>query len=717
MESTSHPSGAYEFGPFRIDLGERLLRRGGNVVPLTPKAVETLVALVERRGRLVSKDELMGRLWPGTFVEEANLTNQVSLLRKALGDNAAEPAYIETVPRRGYRFIADVKEAALLQEARTAESLVVNGGPMARRHASAPLLLATAASVLLAGAIVAAWWQFRAHRATSGAPLKITRLTTSGQVRHAVVSADGQYVAFVALGPDGESLWLRQMTSSTRVQVVPPAEVNYVGLTFSPDGTAIYYVVRELARVREGALYTVDVPGGAAPPRQILTDIDTPIAFSPDGARIAYIVSSELTGQSALMIADAEGRGVFTRAARKSPEAFTWAAAGPLWTKDGMHIITAGTSADTRAPNASLIQVDAATGAQTPLGSRTFTEVGRLAWLADDSLIVAAADRLGANQLWRVSYPDGAAMPITNDESRNYLGVSVTADGAVVSVERDPQASIRVAEQGDSRRIRQVTAGKYDGRHGLTWTPDRRIVYHSRESGNEDIWIMNADGSGRRQLTVDDGIDDRPSVSADGRYVVFASNRTGGFSIWRMDVTGGGARPLTRGQDDASPVVTLDSRWVVYSSVASGTRTLWKVPLEGGAPVQLTTLTSMDPVLSPDGGLVAFQLVDNPDTAARVAVLRMSDGHIVKTFAPPPQGPGPIPRQWTAAGITFNRGLGGGSNVWTQPFDGGPLRQLTNFASERIVRYQWSPDGTSLLYAHGTMNNDVVLISNVPRGR
>ncbi|MEO5897562.1 MAG: winged helix-turn-helix domain-containing protein [Vicinamibacterales bacterium] len=83
METTGHPQGAYEFGPFRIDAAERLLRRGDDVLPLTPKAVDTLVALVENRGRLVSKDELMTRLWPGTFVEEANLTNQISLLRKA----------------------------------------------------------------------------------------------------------------------------------------------------------------------------------------------------------------------------------------------------------------------------------------------------------------------------------------------------------------------------------------------------------------------------------------------------------------------------------------------------------------------------------------------------------------------------------------------------------------------------------------------------------
>jgi len=100
----------YRFGPFLMDPRERLLRRGDVVLPLTPKAVDTLLALVEARGRLVEKDELMNRLWPGTFVEEANLTNQISLLRKAMGDDAA---YIETVPKRGYRFVGPVSDAGI----------------------------------------------------------------------------------------------------------------------------------------------------------------------------------------------------------------------------------------------------------------------------------------------------------------------------------------------------------------------------------------------------------------------------------------------------------------------------------------------------------------------------------------------------------------------------------------------------------------------------
>jgi TolB-like protein/Tfp pilus assembly protein PilF len=101
----------YEFGPFRIDPSERLLRRGAKVIPLTPKAIETLLVLAESAGRVVEKDELIKRVWPETFVEEGGLTRNISLLRKVLGESPDDDSrYIETIPRRGYRLIAPVSE-------------------------------------------------------------------------------------------------------------------------------------------------------------------------------------------------------------------------------------------------------------------------------------------------------------------------------------------------------------------------------------------------------------------------------------------------------------------------------------------------------------------------------------------------------------------------------------------------------------------------------
>src|SRR5262249_52762695 len=106
------PQLIYEFGPFRLDAAEHLLLRDGESVSLTPKAFDLLLALVERHGRLLEKEDLMKKVWPDTIVEEANLASNISLLRKALGDGENGHRYIETVPKRGYRFVAQVREQA-----------------------------------------------------------------------------------------------------------------------------------------------------------------------------------------------------------------------------------------------------------------------------------------------------------------------------------------------------------------------------------------------------------------------------------------------------------------------------------------------------------------------------------------------------------------------------------------------------------------------------
>src|SRR5205809_2896264 len=105
----------YEFGPFVLDTAQHLLLRQGNPVPLTPKTYDLLLALVENSGRMLPKDELIKVIWPASFVEESNLTQQISAVRKALGEAAGEDRYIVTVPGTGYRFAATVKEAVAEQ--------------------------------------------------------------------------------------------------------------------------------------------------------------------------------------------------------------------------------------------------------------------------------------------------------------------------------------------------------------------------------------------------------------------------------------------------------------------------------------------------------------------------------------------------------------------------------------------------------------------------
>ena len=176
----------------------------------------------------------------------------------------------------------------------------------------------------------------------------------------------------------------------------------------------------------------------------------------------------------------------------------------------------------------SVIGINVEDGSEKPITSHRWTRVGRLAWLPDGAgLIVSAAERLDQFQMWHLSYPAGEARRITNDDSKNYRGVSLTADASLlVTTQNDEQSSIWVALEGDANRAQRITKGRYEGRYGVAWTPDGRIIYNSLASGNEDIWIMNADGSGQSQLTVDPGTDDNCcAVSPDGRYVIFRSQQ------------------------------------------------------------------------------------------------------------------------------------------------------------------------------------------------
>src|SRR5262249_29510792 len=137
------------------------------------------------------------------------------------------------------------------------------------------------------------------------------------------------------------------------------------------------------------------------------------------------------------------------------------------------------------------------------------------------------------------------------------------------------------------------------------------VVYMSDASGTVDLWVMDADGNNKKQLTVDSGVNVFPSVSTDGRYVIFDSNRGQGvtaFSIWRTGLDGSNPRQLTQGEGDFFPAGSADGKWVIFTRVTGGSRpTLWKVPVDGGEPTQMSDKIALRPVSSPDGKHVACQ--------------------------------------------------------------------------------------------------------------
>ncbi|HEX8098529.1 MAG TPA: winged helix-turn-helix domain-containing protein [Pyrinomonadaceae bacterium] len=747
----------YEFGPFRIDPGKRVLLREGVPVPLTPKVFDTLLVLVQNSGNTVEKEELMRQLWPDSFVEEANLTENISKLRKALGEGPRENRYIATVPKGGYKFVASVREAKgaeagefVLQElsrARvTIEERVVDdeeaprlisghgaaekkriieaalvraggktpSGTVAARRPrwkSAPVLAAfVALAVLVAGFLL-----YRFVRRGNARPfekVRLTRLTTTGKITNAVVSPDGKNFAYTVSEGGRESLWVRQVTAaSTPVNIVAPLEdADYRGLTFSPGGDYVYFL--RSVGPEPNTIYRVPVLGGA--PISLLKDVDSAVAFSPDGKRVAFVRGYPSLRETALLVADSDGANEQKIVSLKSPADEFVLFAAPSWSPDGKLIAVASRHAGAGGEFQTLSAVEAASGGQVrPLTAQKWQAVGGASWLRDGSgLVFLAADfeSTFAQQIWHVHYPEGAARQVTNDLN-NYVGLSLAADSeTILAVQSDRQSNIMVLPDADTKRAAQITSGNYDGANGLSWTPDGRIIYATRTGNDQNLWVTDADGSNQKQLTSNSGINRQPAVSPDGRYIAFVSNRSGRQHVWRIDADGSAPRPLTNGVNDTEPTFSPDARWVVYKSYTSGIPTLWRVPVSGGEPLRLTDRISAMPTVSPDGKLVACGYRPDPTGANRLALIPFDGGRPVKTLELPLFSTSRL--HWVADGLTYTRLLKGVSNVWLQPVDGGAAKQVTDFKDGRIFWFGWSAEGKQLAVARGRLINDAVLVRN-----
>lgn len=741
----------YEFGPFSIDSAERVLLKEGRMVPLTPKAFDLLIALVENSGHLMEKDELMQRLWPDTFVEEANLSNNISLLRKALGDDASGHHYIETVPKRGYRFVARVREfqeesSDLIVEQHTRARFVVeeesdceaqgalsNEGDAARAaepsKATSPRLTGSRtrrrAATWLIGvliAIAAGVLLYKLPAATNPpAPaakhfqdVKLAKLTGTGKVTNAVVSPDGKYVAYAMNEPDGQSLWLRQVSTSSNIRIIPPAEGIYWGLTFSPDGEYIYCVVFEGNR-GDPTLYQVPVLGGVA--KRLPNSPDSAISFSPDGKMFAYVHASATSGRSLLMVANADGSGNHPIAERKQPEYFLPYPSAPAWSPDGKAIACAVRSGE-KDYNARLVSVGVEDGAEVTLTAKPWTSIRRLAWLADGSGVVMTAQAQSAAffQVWLVTFPGGEASAITNDFSE-YGSIGLTSGSdQLAAVQTNALFGLWVAPGGEVHSPRQI-ASESGELPDFCWTADNRIVYRSIASGTPSAWVMNADGREKKQLTTDPLGEKGMSVSSNGRFIVFASNRAGRFNLWRIDSDGANLKQLTDGMGEAFPQCSPDGRWVVYQSgVGNVHSTLWRISIEGGEAAQLTKTYSVYPAVSPDGKLIAYFYMDKekPSSPWRIGVASFADGAFVTSVEIPPTVISRFVR-WTPDGkaLAYIADEGEVSNIWAQPIDGSPAKKLTDFKTETVIAFAWSHDGKQLLVSRGAITSDVVILSDL----
>ncbi len=599
-----------------------------------------------------------------------------------------------------------------------------------KRHRVGALVVAGIFAVLIAGGAYGTY-KYINHEKPDRLffqNVEVTRITTNGRANSATISPDGRYVVYVEDEGQGSSkIILNQLATGNTLQIVPPTNAAIFGTVFSPDSNFVYYVMNDLSS-EVSSLYQVPAIGGSS--RKVLTDLDSPPSFSPDGKQIAFI-REENNINFDLVIANLDGTGERVLTTRRGLDWFE--EAGPAWSPDGRTIAcAAGNASELKGGDIVLllVGVDVATGAVRELSPKRWRAgMGRVVWMPDgSSLILVGVENVtnDSYQLWRVSQPSGQATRITNDvQARGAGSLSITSDGKTL-LSSITQAMTRIETlpveemAGKERSLTKVNVNT-EGLTGIAWTPDGRIVFSSFDGGQWDLWIMNGDGSNRVRLTSDKFYDVEPCVSPDGRYIVFGSNRGGGGipHIWRIDIDGSNPLELSK-SEDSTPDISPDGRWVIYSSWGVGTegitaQFLRRVSIDGGTPQDLTDYTAQIATYSPDGNWIALTTFDPTVTPKRwrSAIIPAAGGKPTKQFDRSNYSNQYV--RWTTDGksLSLIATPPVPSNIALQPIDGGPPRTITDFKVDRIYRHAWSKDGRMLAVVRGTGMNDVVLMKDL----
>ena len=588
-----------------------------------------------------------------------------------------------------------------------------------KQHKKSVLLVVVGVPLVI-GALLFLWSRMPKEKPPVTPVMKITKLTSGGRVNNILIdgstsiSPDGKYVVYTLIDAGKVSIWIRQISTGSDVQIVPPSDLRNAGTTISNDGEFVYYI--GINRENPGgSLFQVPLLGGT--PKKVMSRVRTAISFSPDGSQFAFLREGDF-GEQTLMIANADGTGERALTTRKGNDWF--AGEGLSWSPDGK-FIACGIGTDTGGSYMTVAGYSVADGTQKPLTSKKWNgQVRRVLWLKNGSGIVTPiVESQQGSQIWFISQPDGEAKRITNDLN-GYGSVSFGVSGdskTIVTVQSKPSYQIWTSLLGEATAHPvQVTHGESDGSGGIDWSPDNRIVYFTNTGESRELVTVKLDGTDMRTLLkVSENASD-PSLSPDGKTVFFMSMRSGTPHIWRINTDGTDLKQLTSGDfADFSPSVSPDGRWILFSSWRSGTQLLWKIPTEGGEAERVTDVPTQFSKVSPDGKLIAMvQFVKGGNPPWQLAVMSIDGSSAPKMIVPPTHFNLQASIGWTPDGrsIIVKSDQGGVGNLWTQPIDGSAPKQITNFTSDLISYFSLSRDGKRLAISRGNSSLDVVLIKD-----
>ncbi|MBV9215982.1 MAG: PD40 domain-containing protein [Acidobacteria bacterium] len=630
----------YEFDDFRLDAGTRLLFRGNKQISLTPRAVETLLALVVRHGEVIRKEELMKRIWADTVVEESNLAQYLHILRKTLGKTPDGRPYIETLKRRGYRFNAavrvsenrDASKVEATSEERDAPlpvSSSVNAGRSARsvsvaNHGQAAHAVAVERSdnvysvsdwrrepiadtappptardrsnliapivlivlgISLAGVAFAVYrYSTRVVRSDAAeVPFRdseMTRLTTNGTSKRVAVSPDAKYVAHVTGGTGGDTLWVRQVAVANDTRIAGPSPSEMVWVTFAPDGDFLYYLALERNK-GDTELFRVPVLGG--PVVKVADDVGAP-SFSPDGKDLAYMMMKG--EETRLIVATVAGMAQALPIARQAP--------------------------DFLKPN------------ETKLVSRLEPDYLNSFWCApawslDGKTIafpVAQGDEKGRYETVRaVDVDSHLERKLTDTRWQSVGQPRWLPDGIVVSASETSTASeqlwhISLADGTASRITRDL-----NNYRDLSLSADTNALAVIQDHNVSNIWTLSGDGSAAKQIMSEAGRFNEIIWLRDGR-IAYTSNAGGSSDIWTVNADGSNVRQLTMGANARLGLAaTADQKQLVFAAEHDGKFNLWRIDIDGANLIRITDGDGeYYPQCTPDGQWIVYQSGGNYPT-------------------------------------------------------------------------------------------------------
>ena len=700
------------FDEFELNLETAELKRNGSEVILPGQPFQVLVALLNHPGQLVTREDLKKQLWPSdTFVDfDQSLNKAVNRLREALGDSAESPHFIETLPRKGYRFIGVVTNGAGIGTATAATSNQPEAGPSSQGHtgekAQEPRALSFAFRYALAvaipcliGALILIPKWFLRHATPDLANVRINKVTDSGGTTGVAISPDGRYIVYSLRRGKGESLRLRQISTRSEVEILPVGP-GFHGLTFSPNGDYIYFTRSDPNEPRFKYLYSVPLLGG--PVRQMIADVDSPVAFSPTGQQFVFERALPRRNLIELRIANTDGSAEHAIATIPNGDAGLFQP-GPTWSRDGRTIVCPFRILG-REIRWILAAVSVPDGRVREIYSDT-APFGRPAWLSGLSLLIprydAAYDRW---QLWTFSYPDGNPQRFTNDLANYDMPLDVTSDGKIIAAMASTVVSNIWESSADNPSLaRQVTFGQLPMLNVAEATSD-----HLLASGDGKAWMVKSDG----QSEVFTDLHHVGWIGACGALVLLTSFEDNVVTLSRL----GNDTPHPRrlfGGDLSRPGCSQDGRFVYYVN-RHRPQKIWRLSTDGGLPVEISDglgegiASGLD--VSPDGALLAFTFIQYHPNLLKLAVMPASGGPTMHTF----DVPGETTRvHWSPAGtgLHYLVAQDGATNIWEQSLAGGNPKQLTKFTSGQIFDFTWSFDRRRLLLTRGDETSDVVLLS------